>query len=275
MTTRLDELAVAVSIAQVVNLAQITVYPVETVGATSILWTARTVLHIAPGQTRVIHAPFRDGNGARVAGVDVQPLAAGTDYTVNDRADGSGFDYTTNAHITLSMAVEATRAQVTISNTAIGPLYVTLLQVRGRPIRTYDPITVEVQDVASQNTFERRTRSLDLPMQSDPVFAQAYGEYLVGRFAAPVLVAEAAHITGRDVLGGVNVFSLELMDKITVNDTHSGIDTLAHWIRGVEYDLSPESFSVTLLLERADDRRYWLLGTSGYGALDSGIRIGF
>ena len=173
------------------------------------------------------------------------------------------------------MVVEATRAKITVSNTALGPLYVTLLQVRGRPIHTYDPITVEVQDTTSQGTFERRTHSLDLPMQSDPVFAQAYGEYLVGRFATPVLVAERVDVDGRDQIGGVNVFSLDVMDKVTINDAHSGIDALAHWVRGVAYDLTPSAFSVTLLLERADDRTYWLLGTTGYSELDSGIRIGF
>jgi len=275
MTSRGDDLTVAVTMAQVVNLAQVTVYPVETVGAYSVLWTAQTVLRIAPGQTRVIHAPFRNDTGDRIAAVDVQALVAGTDYTVNESQDGMGVDYTSSPSFSISMALEATRAQITVSNTAIGPLYVTLLQVRGRPIRTYDPITVEVQDSASQNTFERRTRSLDLPMQSEPSFAQAYGEYLVGRFSSPALAAERIQIDGRDVINGVNVFSLAIMDKVTVNDAHSGIGALDHWVRGVEYDLTPISFNVMLHLERADERLYWLLGTAGYGELDSGIHLGF
>lgn len=272
----LDGITLALDMARLVNLVQITVYPVETVGTTITLWTARTVLHIAPGQTRVIHALFRDENGERVAADAVESLAATTDYTVNDRRDGGGFDYTNSPHIAISLdSVEATRAAITITNTATGPLYVTHLQVRGRPIRTYDPIVIEVQDTASQSTFERRTHALDLSMQSDPVFAQAYAEYLVGRFATPALSVESVQAHGRAVINSVNLFSIGLMDKITVTDTHSGADALAHWVRGVAYDLRPGAFSVTLHLERADERRYWLLGTDGYGELGTGTRLGF
>ncbi len=275
MNEPLNDITIRLDMAQLVNLVQITVYPVETAGSLSVLWTARTVLRIAPGQTRVIYAPFRDDNGERVAAVDVPDLVASADYTVNDQSDGNGFDYSTSPHIDISMTVEATRARITLQNTATGPLYVTTLQVRGRPIRTYDPITVEVEDTASQTTYEKRTLSLDLTMQSDPVFAQAYGEYLVGRFAAPALRADCVRITGVAVLGAVNVFSLGLMDKVIINDPHTGADALAHWISGIEYDLQGTTFVVTLHLERADDRAYWLLDKENYGELDSATRLGF
>lgn len=270
-----DELRVQIGMAPVLNEAQIVVYPVETVGALQVIWTARTVLRLAPGQTRVLYAPFRDDNGARCAAVEVADLVATTDYTVNDRADGSGFDYTASPHFAISLAVEATRAQITLSNTAIGPLYVTHLQVRGKPIRTYDPITVVQADGDSQARYERRARVLDLALQSDPVFAQAYAEYLVGRFAEPALAAEAVTIADRDVIGGVNVFSVELMDRVAVNDAHAGLDALQHWVRAVDYELGAESFRVTLHLERADDRRYWRLGAAGYSELGATTRLGF
>ncbi|MCD4686110.1 MAG: hypothetical protein K8S97_09260 [Anaerolineae bacterium] len=275
MTEPLNDLTIRLDMTQLVNLVQITVYPVETTGSLAVLWTARTVLRIAPGQTRVIYAPFRDDNGDRVAAVDVPNLVASTDYTVNDQSDGNGFDYTTSSHFDISMTVEATRAKITLQNTATGPLYVTTLQVRGKPIRTYDPITIEIEDTTSQTTYEKRTRSLDLTMQSDPVFAQAYGEYLIGRFAAPVLRAERVRIVGVAVLGTVNVFSLDLMDKVIINDPHTGADALAHWISAIEYDLQGSTFSVTLHLERAGERAYWLLGKEDYGELDTATRLGF
>jgi len=46
--------------------------------------------------------------------------------------------------------------------------------VRGKPIRVYDPITLDVGDASSQADFEERALALDLPMQPDPVFVQAY-----------------------------------------------------------------------------------------------------
>jgi hypothetical protein len=82
-------------------------------------------------------------------------------------------------------------------------------------------------------------------------------------------------IQGRDIIGNVNVFALDLMDKVIVNDPASGAAMLQHWIRGVEYDITTTSFTVSLALERADDRQYWLLGRVGYGHLDQTARLGF
>ena len=271
----IDHMIVTLDVNTVINAAQVTVYPVETVGAATTLWIARTVLHLAPGSTRVVIAPFRDDNGERVGAVDVITPAATTDYLVNDVADGSGFNYTHSPSFSISVEIEATRARITLTNTATGPLYVTKLQIRGKPIRVWDPVTVEQADSASQSAYEVRAAALDLPMQADPVFAQSYAEYLVSRFKEPFVCADQAVIRGRDITGHVNVFSLDLMDKVIVNDPASGADMLQHWIRGVDYDITTTTFTVSLALERADDRQYWLLGRVGYGHLDHTTRLGF
>jgi hypothetical protein len=270
-----DGMEVRLAIPSVINLAQVTVYPVETVGTLQTLWQARTVLRISPGQTRLVSAPFRDENGERVGAVDVVEPVATTDYTVNERADGSGFDYTNSPHFSLDTSIEATRAIFTIENTATGPLFVTLLKIRGKPIRVWDPITVEDSDSTSQAAYEVRAAVLDLPMQADEVFGQAYAEYLVGRFKNPFLAVDRVVIRGRETVGNVNVFSLELMDKVVLNERQAGAHMLQHWIRGVEYDITGRTFAVTLHLERADDREYWLLGRAGYGELGTATRLGF
>jgi len=271
----INDMSVSLGVDTVINAAQVTVYPVETVGAVMTLWKARTVLHVAPGSTRVVIAPFRDENGERVGAVDVIAPAAAADYRVNDAADGSGFDYTNSPSLTISAEIEATRAKITLVNTATGTLYVTLLQIRGRPIRVWDPVTVEQADSASQAAYEVRAAALDLPMQSDPVFAQSYADYLVTRFKTPFVRADGVVIRGCDRVGNVNVFSLDLMDKIIVNDPASAGAMLQHWIRGVDYDLTATTFTVTLWLERADNRQYWLLGRAGYGQLGLTARLGF
>lgn len=270
----LDALDVALDAEGVINHAQVTVYPVETVGSLQVLWTAQTVLRVAPGQTRTLYAPFHDENGVRVGALDVLAPVATTDYAVNDRADGSGFNYTNSSHFALSAAIEATRAAITLTNTAIGPLYVTRLQVRGKPIRVYDPITLDVGDASSQADFEERALALDLPMQPDPVFGQAYAEYLVGRFKTPALAATRLRVRDRAPIGGVSIFGVGLMDKVIVSDAASGLSAAAHWVYAVEYDLAAGGFSVTLFLERADERCYALLDRAGYAELGSTTRLG-
>jgi hypothetical protein len=275
MSEPVDGLTVTMAVAPVINLAQVTVYPVETLGAVQDIWQARSTLRIAPGQTRVVYAPFRDENGERVGAVDVIEPVATTDYLVNELSDGSGFNYTNSPSFSLATEIEATRAKFTISSTATGPLYVTLLKIRGKPIRVWDPIVVEESDSASQAAYEVRAAALDLPMQDDPVFAQSYAEYLIGRFKDPFLLADQVLVRAREKVGNVNVFSLDLMDKVIVNETQSGATMLQHWIRGVEYDLTAQTFTVILRLERADERQYWLLGKQGYGELGAATRLGF
>lgn len=278
MSDSVDRLDVDLAIMSVINLARIIVYPVETVGAVMTLWEAHSALRIAPGQTRVVTAAFRDENGERVAAVDVVEPVATTDFTVNEFADGSGVDYTSSPRFSLDTVIEATRAIFTMENTAIGPLFVTMLQIRGKPIRVWDAIEVEESDSTSQADYEVRAVVLDLPMQSDEVFAQSYAEYLIGRFKEPFLQADDLVVRSRLLIGmlnSVNVFQLELMDKIVVDEQQSGADMLQHWIRGVEYEITGQTYQATLYLERADDRVYWLLGKANFGELGSVTRLAF
>ncbi len=269
----LDALEVTMDAAGVINHAQVTVYPVETVGSPQVLWTAQTVLRVAPGQTRTLYAPFRDEVGERVSALDVIAPIPGDDYAVNDRPDGRGFEYTSSPHFALSATIEATRAALTLTNTAIGPLYVTRLQVRGRPIRTYDPIVLAVSDADSQARYGRRAATLDLPMQPDPVFGQAYAEYLVGRYKTPALAATCLRIRDRARLSGVPVFGVEIMDKVIVCDPASGLEA-AHWVRAIAYEVTTGGYRIILYLERADDRRYGLLDRVGYAELGTNTRLG-
>ncbi|MBN1679580.1 MAG: LamG domain-containing protein [Anaerolineae bacterium] len=269
-----DELDVSLGIERVINRCAVTVYPVETVGTLTEIWRARTVLHLAPGQTRVIHAPFRDENGERVAAVDVVEPVASTDYTVNDQADGTGFDYTESPHFSLSADIEATRATITLTNTAIGPLYVTLLTVRGKPIRVYDPITIEAGDESSQDTYEVRAQVFDLPMQTDLVFAETLADYVIGRCKDPAMSASRVIVRSRDVIGDTNVFSLDLCDRVLVSDPESGIDTLLHTVCALEYHIDRAGYTVMLWLERADDQLYWHLEQDGFSEIGSTTRLG-
>jgi hypothetical protein len=275
MSDSVDELKIAMGVEQLVNLAQVTVYPVETVGTLSVIWTARSVMRVAPGETRVIYALYGDENGERCGALDVAEPVPFTDYLVDENRDGVG-NYTGTEWFTMGFEAEATRAKVTMTNTATGALYVTFFQIRGKPIRTYDPVVIEVEDETSQAAYQVQAVTLDLPMVADDVFAQAYGEYLVGRFKTPTLDAVSVTVKNRAVFGDVNVLGLELMDKVAVTDAQTGLAAAEHWIRAVEYEIGGGGvWSATFHLERADDRQYWLLEREGYGELGSTTRLGF
>jgi hypothetical protein len=270
-----DGMQVVMGVDSIINQVQMMVYPVETVGTAMTLWKAQSVLRIAPGSTRVITASFRDEDGERVGAVEVVEPVANTDYTVNEFPDGTGFDYTSSPSWDMDTTIEATRAIFTISSTALGPLYFTLLKIRGKPIRVWDPIVIEEVANASQTAYEKRAVVLDLAMQPDSEFAESYVDYLLGRFKNPFLRVDQVTVRDRDTIGGVNVFSLELMDKVVCHDTETGVSMVQHRVRGVEYDLTAKSYRVDLYLERSDDTQYWLLGKAGYSELGTTTRLGF
>lgn len=264
-----------IDVARVINRAQVTVFPVETVSVEQTIWESQTVLRVGPGETRTIYALYRDSSGERCGAVDVVTPVATTDYTVNERRDGTGVDYTGTSWFALSGTAEATRLALTLSNTASGPLYVTALKVRGKPIVTYDPVTVVHEDTSSQAAYQVRERALQLTMQEDDNLAQSYAEYLVGRYATPALAAKTLTIRDQDTINGVGVFSLDVFDKIVISDGQSGLSSAGHWITGLELEIGSQGWTLGAQLERADDTPYWVLGDTGLGELGDATRLGF
>lgn len=258
----------------VVTRAEVVAYPRETVGALQVIWTARTTLRIAPGETREVYALFRDDNGERCGAVDVVEPVATTDYRVFEFADGSGVEYTSEGSFSISFETDATRMKITLGNTALGPLYVTFLQVRGKPVRVYDPVSVEEVDAAAELEYGERGVVVDARMLSSEVLALAYAQYLVGRFGAAVLGAEEL-VSTLDTLGGVNVFSLGIYDRVLVTDGESGMSDVGHVVRRVEYELEGGRTVVRLGLERSEQRLFVMLDEVGLAELDGGAGLGF
>ncbi len=81
--------------------------------------------------------------------------------------------------------MRSSEVRITFYNYAIGPLYVTGLQVHGQAITVYDPVTLTREDAASQSTYLKRMLTLDLSLSADEVFGEALACYLLDRFKTP------------------------------------------------------------------------------------------
>lgn len=270
-----DRLEMALDVAQVINAVQVVTYPVDTVGVQSVLWSASGILRLAPGETREIWAPFRDERGERCAAVEVVPPVPVTDYRVTEFRDASGYDYTTDGAFSLSVTIEATRARLTLRNTAIGALYVQYLRIRGKPVIEHAPVIGQAADAGSQAIYQPRATVIDLPMQADAAFGQGLAEYTVRRRAEPVAAVRRVEFRDRDVVMGANLYGLELMDQVRITDPARGLFGAHHRIHAIEYEVTPMGQRVALWLERCDDRTYWRLGHASAGVLGRGTRLGF
>jgi hypothetical protein len=107
------------------------------------------------GGSKTIVLKFVDPATGKAAGAKdlILPLEPSTDWTANDRRDGLGTDYTYFDSLSFSVAVTASEAQISVRNTALGPLWLTKLQVRGKLITSYDPLQVTLEDTDSQAAY--------------------------------------------------------------------------------------------------------------------------
>lgn len=155
-----------------------------------------TTTYPGAGNT-VVRLPFADDDTGRVTGAkDVLTPVAGTDYTVNDRQDGQGFDYTSSGRIIVSVAVLSNAVEVSFRNTAQGPLYVIGLEVRGKAIVSYNPVDVRREDATSITNYGRRDLSIKFPLLSDGVVADSFADYLLGAYKDPVFRIKALNWQG-------------------------------------------------------------------------------
>jgi hypothetical protein len=274
------EMKASTDVRRIANLVKVTVHPRATAGLVDVIATSATAIRVPPKSAtgpgvRTVTMRFRNAAGDPIGATGVVvPLTPTTDYLVNDRADGQGFDYTNSPSFQVgTIAVHGSEVAIPLINYAIGPLFVTKLQVRGLPITTYDPITQVQEDTASQSLYLRRIRALDLPLSGSVEFGEALAYYVLSRYKTPFTLVESVKVENQPVIGGVNLFSIDLFQWITVTDSQTGISNMRLFTTGYEFDLDAKGFRLTLFTARADDTSYWNLGTTGYGELDTATRL--
>lgn len=263
------------------NEVAVTAHPRATVGVPGVLARAVTSLRIPPigpggAGTRDIRLRFRDAaTGEFVGGTDVTPPVPFTDYTLNERKDGLGVDYTVSPYTSVTVLEQlATSITLRVTNSALGVLYLNNLQVRGRAITRYDPVTATAADAGSQAVYGRRSLRVDLPLPGDTGLADGLAAYLLDQRKAPFLAPRHLTIRDFDRVAGVNVFALRLFDSITLSDSQTGLAGVRCWVTAIETTLTPGRFTRRFTLERADLRRYFALDTAGYAELDANTRLG-
>lgn len=204
-----------------------------------------------------------------------QPIA-GVDYTVNDKEDGTGFDYSSTGQITLSIAPAGADLEVTLSNAALGSLYVRNLHFDGTRFTDVTEVQITEQDTDSITAYGRRAPlRVDLPFAVGEEFSRSYIRYLLSRGATARTAAQSVSFTNRLDVGGVSLFALDIGDVVELTDWQTGIDAQRYLIVGIDGAMAVDgSCGLTFALERIDDKTYWILGDDVFGVLGSTTRLG-
>lgn len=206
----------------------------------------------------------------------VLPLVAGTDYTISENENGTGYDYTYWAGVTFSVAVKGTSAEVAIKNAALGPLYIQNLQLRGTGWTSYNPVSVILEDTTSQADYGRNELPVQLPLPVPDAFATALAYYLLNEyknaalrleeisFSAKIETSEMAN-AGRWIRTA-GLFDVEIGDLIEITDHQAGLTRKRLLVTGVAYEWSAggEGVGITFRVRNADSGD-GQGGTANYG----------
>jgi hypothetical protein len=230
----------------------------------------------SPNKANMIRLSFTDpATGKPMGAKSITTPISTSDYTVTDSpTPGAGFNYTGLGYLIFSLSINGSNVEVSMSNVASGTLYVHLLQVRGVGIVSNNPSTATATDISSQSTYGKRVKSVSLPLPSGQIFAQALADYTLSKYKTPAYRINAITFGNINKIGGINLFSLEIGDTLTLTDYQTGATTQKYLITGIQYaGIAPRiTGAITFYLTRLDDTTYGIFDNTTYGLFDTTMR---
>lgn len=265
LSARLAGLTVEQEAARIANRIELTVHPREVSDETAVLWQANHDIQIKPGQVRVITCPFSDPDQqvAHIAGEDLIVPVPGVDFTATAGTGDGGADVTNQVQI--EMAAGGMSARLTLASTADEKIVrIHDLQVRGKPIRTFYPAAVAVEDAVSKVTVGRHLLQIDLPFQEDSTEAEDLATMLIAnrKDAHPWLAVTVEATADGTLL--THALARDAGSRLQLTDLDLGLDEAACFVDHVRHEVERGGIShrVVWRTSPADLDRYWALGTS-------------
>jgi len=221
--------------------------------------------------SRTVTLRYADVAGGRLIGQQVYTPVPGTDYTVTDAPDGSGYNYTNTGRLRLSAALASSGVEITMTNTATGVLYVHNLRVRGIGAVVYDQQQAMLEDTLSQELYGVYNEQYALAHEivNASVYAESVARRLLARHSTPRVAVKRVTVDPRAV---PEVWSVDIGDLVQIEDAIVG--TRRALVMGLEWFAEagwPQT--VTLILYDTHDRTYWRVGHSTYGRLGKTTRL--
>jgi len=239
LSSDLGELEIEYTREKIKNVVRAKVYPLDVDSdATTVIWANQVSFSIDTGATMTMQVAFRDpSTGQRISAADVvNPLEAGVDYDFGS-GDGSPVSDMT-ASLSIVATVGGNTATLALTNAAGSPGYVNMLQLRGKGIYSYDPITAESRDSDSVAQRGELVLSFDLKQHDSPNKGQAWAHYIRGKMDTPTKIPRSVKFvanTSSDRM--VAVLVGEPSSRFVLNH---GLTALAtdYFINGLELELT-------------------------------------
>jgi len=214
-----DELLKDISIPQpgkfTRNIVGIQAYP-KVEQALQVIWTLNEIPSISGSGDDYEVWAYHTYDGNNVPAIDIVTPLLNTDWSMNTQEDGGGVDIGADCTISFSDFGQTSKTVITNNNANTG--YLTLLQVRGKPVESPD-VAEKVGEGAEYDT-RPKAFNLDLAWLQDTNVAQDMATFLAGFMLANPIFPKG-FVEDRPTIQ----FDLELFDKVTLTLATWGIDT--------------------------------------------------
>jgi len=251
------EMGYQMSVSDVYNVIEVTCHP-RNIGQTyevlSSLSRGSSAI-IEAGEDVTFDVSFRDpsNNAIQLGGDEILAPVANVDFVVTDDEPGAGADKTSD--ITPGIVPYGTRAEVTLANGAAYPVYLQSLQVRGKAVRTLEPVTLLASDATSITAYGKRKLQVDAVLLNEEVSAQGLSNYLLDYYKDPL-----HDVRGVTFYGNTNATlmeaarDLELLDKVVLTESQTGLSSETMFIYAMRHNITPGKLhQVSVDLEQAYD----------------------
>lgn len=278
----MQDLSVRRSRTDLINKVKITTNPRRRDAEIVVLYSLSQPVQVASGQILPMRVSFSDPDqrASRAGAVNIQPMVADVDYVGNTAEDGTG-SYATFL-LGVSVTADSNGADVLISNVGSATVWLTRLQIRGQGLYTFEPVISSAQDDDSIAQYGRRTRTFDMPYQSDALIGASAAKFFLNVYAeSDSLVESLTYLANTSDTLMRQALSLEIGSRIGIResvtattDAISGSTLLRGWyINGVRCEiLNGMHWRLTYVLAPSTVNEFWTLGVSELGLT---TRLGF
>lgn len=226
--------------------------------ATSVLWTLQDAPSVSSSDTITLWGSFTY-NDIGCPAIDVISPVASSDYLMNSDAGGGGSDMTSDFTVTVDIFGESIKFTITNNSSSTG--YITLLQVRGDPLTTPDPVRLNKVDAASAAAYGNRVFKLNSKWLQNTNIGIDLSDLVAELLASPRKVPTVRIETRPDIQ-----YTADLFDRIGLVIARLSIDG-AFRVGNIKHESmnsTCQSVMTTLTFEPVVDAvvgDYWIFPT--------------
>lgn len=243
--------------AQRLNQIALLMTPRELGEGGTLIWQLRSPLRIGRRSERMMNLRLTDERDQPIGLLEFDRLESRFQLG----PEGGGREMRGGAFAEVAQLGTAS-IELRLANPTRHDLYLTLLQLYGKPLYRGAPIEVGAADGAGMHIYGLKRLALDLPALSDFETAQAFADYELARRKHPRGSIHTLRINARDHLP--ESLSTGLFDRIRVSESQTGHGARDYFIVGEEHVAAAGGtrHDVTWTLEPADSARFVIIDRS-------------